>query len=142
MGKGAKTKGYLKDLKTGGIKKFIYNPNSFSTSRGAEYMEISSPGSSYPQFQYVRGEAKSVNLDLFLRSNNSWEVQSYVDFLNSLLPSEDSNSRFKKPNPVLFSFGSFVEKCIVLEVGVDYEDFDSSLNPTQAVAKLKLAVIK
>ena len=140
MGKGAKTKGYLKNLHTGGIKKFIYNPSSFSTDRGATYTELSSPGSSYPHFQYVKGEARNVSFDLFLRGT-SGEVASYVDFLNSLLPPENSSSNFKTPSPVLFAFGSFVAKCLVLDVGIDYTSFDEALNPTEANAKLKLVVI-
>ena len=51
MGKGAKTKGYIKNLSTGTLKKFLYNPNGFGTDRDVTFMEVSSPGSSYPHFQ-------------------------------------------------------------------------------------------
>lgn len=142
MGKGAKTKGYIKNLSTGTLKKFLYNPNGFGTDRDVTFMEVSSPGSSYPHFQYANGGAKSVSLELFLHDPKSSVVKSYVTFLEGLLPKESSTSKFQKPPQVLFAFGSFVEKCIVTSVGIDYEDFDSSLNPTQATAKLKLVVIK
>lgn len=143
MGKGAGTKGYMKNLSTGGIKKFIYNPSTFETTRGMDYAEISAPGSSYPHFQYSRGGNKSIRVDLFLR-DKAWqgETKSYIDFIEGLTPKEDSTSKFKKPPLVLFAFGSFVEKCIVVSVGVKYEDFDSSLNPTQATVSLELVVVK
>lgn len=142
MGKGAKTKGYIKNLSTGGIKKFIYNPSSFGTSRNVDYVEISAPGSSYPHFQYARGENKTVKLDLFLKDINGGETKSYVSFLEELVPKEDSTSKFKKPPLVLFAFGSFIEKCILTGLNVEYEEFDTSLNPTQATVSLSLVVIK
>lgn len=142
MGKGARTKGYIKNLTTGTLKNFIYNPSTFSTERDVKFMEVSSPGSSYPHFQYANGGAKSVSLSLFLQDPNSSVVSSYITFLEGLSPSESSTSKFQKPPQVLFAFGSFVEKCIVTSVGIEYEDFDSSLNPTKATANLKLVVIK
>lgn len=142
MGKGAKTKGYLKNMTTGTIKKFLYNPSGFSTARDTTFMEVSSPGSSYPHFQYASGGSKSIDLELFLHNTKSGETKSYITFLEGLCPKESSTSKFQKPPQVLFAFGSFVEKCIVTSVGIEYTMFDSSLNPTQATAKLKLVVIK
>lgn len=142
MGKGARTKGYIKNLTTGTIKKFIYNPTGFETERSVNFVEISSPGSSYPHFQYASGGAKSVSFDLFLYDTQSGETQQYINFLEGLCPKENSTSSFNKPPLVLFAFGSFVEKCILLSVGIEYTMFDSSLNPTQATAKLKLQVVK
>lgn len=143
MGRGAGTKGYIKNLSTGTIKKFIYNPSTFETARSMDYAEISAPGSSYPHFQYSKGGNKGIKLELFLRDKDwSGETKSYINFIEGLTPKEDSTSKFKKPPLVLFAFGSFVEKCIVVNVGIKYEDFDSSLNPTQASVSLELVVVK
>lgn len=140
--KGAGTKGYIKNLSTGTTKKFLYNPSSFGTARSIDYVEISAPGSSYPHFQYAKGGNKTVKLDLFLRDKSKGDTKSYVKFLEGLTPKEQSTSGFKKPPLVLFAFGSFVEKCVVTNLSIEYEEFDSSLNPTQAKASLDLVVIK
>ena len=143
MGKGAKNKGYIKNLTTGDIKKFIYNPSSFTTDRSTNFMEVSSPGSSYPHFQYASGGGKTLSVDIFLSDDiTKGATKSYVDFLEQLCPEENSNSSFKKPPQILFAFGTFMEKCIVTDLGIEYIDFDASLNPTQANATLKLVVIK
>lgn len=142
MGKGAKTKGYIKNLTTGDIKKFIYNPSSFSTDRGTTFMEVSSPGSSYPHFQYASGGGKTISVDLFLDDISKGDTKGYITFLEQLCPEEASNSSFKKPPQILFAFGSFMEKCVVTDLKIEYTSFDTSLNPTQATATLKLGVIK
>ena len=142
MGKGAGTKGYIKNLSTGVIKKFLYNPTTFGTARSIDYVEISAPGSSYPHFQYTKGGNKSIKLDLFLKDKSKGDTKSYVSFIEGLTPTESSTSKFKKPPLVLFAFGSFVEKCIVTDVDIEYEEFDSSLNPIQAKVSLGLVVVK
>lgn len=142
MGKGAKNKGYIKNLTTGTIKKFIYNPTGFSTERSTNFTEISSPGSSYPHFQYSNGGGKSIDVEIFLDDVKKGDTKSYITFLEGLCPTEDSNSKFKKPPMIMFAFGTFIEKCIVSSLGIEYTMFDKNLNPTQATAKLKLVVIK
>ena len=61
----AKTKGYLKNLSSGSIMKFQFNPETFSYSRGVSFSEIISPGMAYPRTQYTHGNAKTFSIDLF-----------------------------------------------------------------------------
>lgn len=140
MGKGARTKGYIKNMKTGEIRQFMYNPTSFGTERSVEFNEMSAPGSSYPKFQYVSGQVRGIELMLFLHGEGS-KVVTNIDFLNNLLPEENSSGRFNKPPVVLFAFGSFIKKCIVESVSVSYEEFHADLKPRIAVVGLSLKVV-
>lgn len=105
-------KAYMKNLATGGVFEFLFNPEGWDIDREVNYSEIKSPGSSYPKFQYVNGGAKTISFDLFLYGNNG-ECEKCINFLESFLPVEDSKSKFAKPPLMLFAFGIMIKKCIV-----------------------------
>lgn len=46
----------------------VYNPTELSFSKGAQIAEIDIPGLDAPLFQYVRGQAETLTLDLFFDS--------------------------------------------------------------------------
>lgn len=133
-------KGYLKNETTGGIKKFIYNPNSISESRDTNFVTISAPGSSYPKFQYVNGGAKNISLSLFLHGTDG-TVQSYIDFLESLLPPKQVGGDFSPPPTVLFAFGEIICRCILVKLDVQKEEFKTSLSVKQATVNLSLTEV-
>ena len=54
--RGAKTKGYIKNLKTGATKRFIFNPNTLKYDRQSNIIALDSPGVNYP----VLADRKSV----------------------------------------------------------------------------------
>lgn len=140
MGKGARTKGYLKNLSTGELRQFLYNPSSFTTSRGTNFSELTAPGMSYPKYQYVSGEAKTIDFQLFLYSNTG-AVTNEIKFLERLMPDEDSDARFSPPPQILFAFGAFTKKCILEDLRLEYIEFLENLAPRIAVASLSLKVV-
>lgn len=140
MGRGARTKGYIKNLNTGKINKFLYNPEQFSTSRNVNYSEISAPGSSYPVFQYVGGEVKTITFDLFLYGNKD-EVRTQIKFLEGFMPEEKSKTLFKRPPLMLFAFGSYIKTCILEGYSEEFGLFHSDLRPRIAIIRLSLKVV-
>ncbi len=44
----------------------MYNPTEFNIDRGASYAELAVPGLESPLLQFVRGEAETLGLELFL----------------------------------------------------------------------------
>ena len=135
MGVGATKKGYIKNKKTGKVKEFLFNPESVSDSRSVSFNEISSPGSSYPRFQYIKGEARSLSLNLFLRDTKKGTVKDYLSFLEGFLP---TGSKFSKPPVLIFAMGSDVRECILTDLQRNYEMYDKNLNPTQVTVTLSL----
>jgi len=140
MGRGARTKGYIKNLNTGTLRQFLYNPSSFQTARGASFSELTAPGMSYPKYQYVSGEAKELSVQLFLYSNVG-RVSREIEFLEGLLPVEDSGFEFNPPPQVLFGFGNFIHKCIVDNLNIEYIEFHENLEPKIAVASISFKVV-
>lgn len=135
MGVGASKKGYIKNKTTGKVKEFLFNPESISDSRSVVFNEISSPGSSYPRFQYVKGDARSLSLNLFLRDTKKGTVKDYLDFLEGFLP---KGGRFSKPPVLIFAMGSDVRECILTDYQRNFEEYDKNLNPTQVSVVLSL----
>lgn len=135
MGVGATKKGYIKNKTTGKVKEFLFNPESLSDQRSVSFNEISSPGSSYPRFQYIKGDARSLSLNLFLRDTKKGTVKDYLNFIEDFLP---SGSRFKKPPVLIFAMGSDVRECILTDLQRSFEEYDKNLNPTQVTVSLSL----
>lgn len=138
MGVGAQTKGYIKNKSTGEVKYFLFNPSGYEDSRGVEFSEISSPGSSYPRFQYVKTGARTMSLELFLTNTKKGTVASHLTFLEKFLP---KGARFSKPPVLIFAMGSDVRECIVTNVDRQFLEFDTNLNPTKVTVNLSLTLL-
>ena len=135
---GATTKGYIKNLISGEVKKFQFNPESFEHTRGATYSEIVAPGMSYPDTQFVHGNAKSFPVELFFYDKPcSGVIESYRKFIEDFLPPEKNNANFKKPPEMLFCYSNFLRRCVLEELTIRIEEGDSK-GPTMARFTLQL----
>lgn len=135
---GASTKGYIKNLTTGKVMSFQYNPESFEYSRGATYAEIIAPGMSYPDTQYVHGNARTFPIELFVFDKPSTGVvNSYKSFFEEFLPPE-SNIEYNKPPMMLFTYGDFIRKCVLEDLTIKMEEYDRWGRPTNARFSLSL----
>lgn len=136
---GARIKGYIKNLDSGRLMKFQYNPETFEYARGATYAELVAPGMSYPDTQYVHGNSRSFPIELFLYDKPSTGViDKQKEFFEGLLPPETNTLDFTKPPTALFVYGSFIKKCVVEEFNVKIEEYDSWGTPTMARFTLTL----
>lgn len=141
-GVGAKTKGYLKNGSTGEIKKFMFNPSSLDFTKSAVYSEVSSPGLNYPMTQYVRGNSFSFQLPLYIYDRPfSGAVKEWEDYLKKFLPPQENTTTYSKPDFVTVVMGSFIQNCVVESLQVQYTDFNSDLEPTEAMLTLSLKVV-
>ena len=140
MRAGARTKGYIKNAGTGKIVEFLYNPSSYTTSRQMNYQELTAPGISYPQFQFVSGGAKEINFTLFLYGTEG-EPKQFINFLNDFLPREKSDYPFMRPPEMLFAFGAYIKKCILVSFNEEYIEFNEDLTPKLVEIALTLKVV-
>lgn len=137
MGKGARTKGYLKDLKRNAIKQFMFNPEMFSDSQAFNYAVISGPCSSYPNFQYTGTGERTISVQLFLYGDSD-DIQSWMNFLEGLKPKK----RFDAPSEVLFAFGNYVKRCVITNSVRDRLQFDTDLKATYMMVSLSLMEVQ
>lgn len=138
MGVGAKKKGYIKNKTTGEVKSFLYNPSDFSDSRSVNFAEISSPGSSYPKFQYVSTGARTFTLNLYLTDTKKGTVADYLTFIEKFLP---KGSKFSKPPVLVFAMGTDVRECLLQSLDRSFTDFDANLNKKEVTLSLSLVEI-
>lgn len=136
---GAKTKGYLKNNNTGEKLMFYFNPTELEWDRGATYQEISSPGLSYPLFNYVRGNSIPLNVPLKVIDNPSTGlINKWEKFLAKLLPPTTNSSTYRKPDEVTFVMGNFIRECVLENLNTKYEDWNENLVPTECTFTLSL----
>lgn len=136
---GAKTKGYIKNNNSGDKLFFYFNPSELEWTRSATYQEISSPGLSYPLFNYVKGESTAFNLPLKVIDNpSSGLISTWEDFLNRLLPPTTNSSTYRKPDEVTIVMGSFIRECVVESLTTKYEMWDENLIPTECTFTVSL----
>lgn len=121
---------------------FQYNPEMFEDNIEVTYRAISSPGMSWPIYQYIGGEPRYVEFTLFLDHYNRTgenQVRKTINFLHSFLPYR--KDRFHAPPELLFSFGWFVKRCILSSLKVRYTMFDSNLQPIRAEVDIRLEIL-
>lgn len=136
---GAITKGYIKNLDTGKLINFQYNPETFEYSRGVTYSELIAPGMSYPTLQYVHGNSRSFSVELFLYDKPSTGViNNQKTFFQNLLPPESNKKNYSRPPMALFVYADFIKKCVVEGFNVKIEEYNSWGEPTMARFTLTL----
>lgn len=138
-------KAYIQNKWTGQILTFQYNPPEFEDSHMVNYAPLTSPGMSYPMFQYVGGEVRRVTFELFLDAREDPTrslVKKHIAFLHDFIPRANSGKAFTPPAIMVFAFGWFVKNCLLEDMKIRYEMFDEELNPIRATVQLTLAVIQ
>lgn len=143
-GKGAKTKGWLQNVKTKSKLSFQYNPETLTYGRSATYSEIVSPGMSYPITAYSHGNAREFPSELFLydKPYSGLIDKTVVSFLDACLPPEDNTSGFTSPPQVLFCYGTFIKKCVLLSYECSVTESDSKGNPVVATISLSFRQVE
>lgn len=131
MGKGAITKGYIQNLSSKKLMKFIYNPETVEYGYGTEYAVVKAPGAPHPVYQFVGGNERTITTTLLLdgRELGMQKVKDQMFFLGAWHPANSGYRRFSPPPPAMFAMGWLVKKVIIKEVNFRIILFDKNLNP-------------
>lgn len=139
-------KGYLENTANGHVLRFQYNPEEFNDDISVEYREIRSPGISYPIYQFVGGEPRTIEFTLFLdnmeNKGGTNKVRETINYLNTFLPAANRATRYNPPPELIFAFGWFVKPCILVAMPTRYTMFDRSLQPLRAEVDVQLRIIQ
>lgn len=136
--RGAKTKGYIKNLKTGATKRFIFNPNTLKYDRQSNIVALDSPGVNYPVLAYGSTKERTLEVALFLYGE---ATPRHISFLENLLPTDKGSVSGVSHPLALFVLGGKVKKVAVTDVSVEENMWDSSLNCTKATVTLKMVEV-
>lgn len=133
------TKGWMLNNVTGKKMSFQYNPTNFEYSRGVTYVDISAPGMAYPNTQFVRGNARSFSVPLFLYDNPcTGLINDYMLFIGAFLTPETNVKGYTRPPDMTFCYGYFIRKCVLEDLNINIEQFDENGNAIQATFTLQL----
>ena len=146
-------KGYLTRKDDPSVRvTFLFNPKEFSVEKSNQYAEVNIPGLSSPVFQFVRGNARSVTMDLFFDTyEEGTDVRIFTDRITgwdagsmaSSLPGSakglmDIDSELHAPPVCLFIWGAFVFQCIIERVSKRFTLFLPEGIPVRATLSVTL----
>lgn len=130
----------------------LFNPKELSIEKSNQFAEVNIPGLSSPIFQFVRGNARSVTMDLFFDTyEKGTDVRMYTDKITgwdagsmySKIPKEkkglmDIDSELHAPPVCLFIWGQFVFQCIIERVSKKFTMFLPKGIPVRATLNVTL----
>jgi hypothetical protein len=146
-------KGYLTRKDKESVKvPFLFNPKELSIEKSNQYSEVNIPGLPSPIFQFVRGNARSVTMDLFFDTyEQGKDVRIYTDQITgwdagsmySKLPNEkkglmDIDSDLHAPPVCIFIWGAFIFQCIIERVSKRFTMFLPEGVPVRATLSVTL----
>lgn len=121
-------KGRLGDLT------FQLNPTTMQYDTGGVWAQINSPGMTNPISSYSYGKPKQFKFELWINRKHQAPV-NMGDTFNKLHRYRNSKE------PVIFAYGSFVCKVIVIDCPFDIEAWNSNLSITEMRVPITLQVI-
>jgi len=135
---------------------FLFNPKELTVEKSNQFAEVAIPGLSSPVFQFVRGNARSVTMDLFFDTyEEGIDVRTFTDRITgwdagsmfSNLPGSakglmDIDSELHAPPICLFIWGAFVFQCIIERVSKRFTMFLPEGIPVRATLSVTLKEYK
>ncbi len=130
----------------------LFNPAELSVEKSNHYAEVSIPGLSAPVYQFVRGNARSISLELFFDTYEQgkdvrlftdritgWDTGSmYSNLPNGERGLMDIDSELHAPPVCLFVWGTYVFQCIIDSVSKKFTMFNASGLPLRATLNVTL----
>lgn len=135
----AKYHGYIKNLNTQEIRKFQFNPEQFSYSRGVTYTDSISPGMAYPETQFSHGNTREFDIELFMYDPYcTGLIKQYMLFLGAFLTPETNVPEYTRPPEMLFYYGYFIRRCVLTNLNIIHEWLDEQGTPLMSRYQLTL----
>lgn len=130
----------------------MFNPKELSVEKSNQFAEVNIPGLPSPVFQFVRGNARSVTMDLFF---DTYELGTDVRMFTDRITGWDGGSMFSRlpggakglmdidsdlhaPPICLFIWGAFVFQCIIERVSKRFTMFLPEGIPVRATLSVTL----
>lgn len=120
----------ITNLQTGNVITVMFNPEEYSLDEGNAFAEIGIPGLRTPPIQYVRGNARVLQMELFFDTYETRaDVRSRTGQLVALLNKDVTT---QAPPILLFSWGSLNFQCVLESVGQRFLMFLEDGTPVRA----------
>lgn len=108
----------------------MFNPEEYSLDSGNTFAEIDVPGLARPPIQYVRGNLRTLKMELFFDTYES--SRDVRDFTGKIVALLEKDPVLKAPPILLFSWGRLNFKCVLDSVGQKFTMFSGEGIPVRA----------
>lgn len=99
----------------------LFNPNEYTLDKQVNYSDEELPGRETPVTQFVRGEAETLSMDLFLdTSEEGSDVRDHTDRIHELL---EVDEELHAPPVCRFVWGTLSFTCVVQNASMSYTMF-------------------
>ena len=123
-------KATITNLTTGELIPVMFNPGEYSLDLGNTFAEIGIPGLRTPPIQYVRGNSRSLKMELFFDTSDRREdVRDSTRQVAALLENEPTTHA---PPILLFSWGGLNFKGVLESLGQRFTLFTENGTPVRA----------
>jgi Contractile injection system tube protein/LysM domain len=110
--------------------KVMFNPEEYSLDSANTFAEVGIPGLARPPIQYVRGNLRTLKMELFFDTyEDRSDVREHTGKIVALL---EKDPALKAPPILLFSWGMLNFKCVLDNVGQKFTMFLSEGIPVRA----------
>jgi LysM repeat protein len=114
----------------------MYNPEELKLEQGNTFAEVGVPGLNAPPFQYVRGKARALTMELFFDTyETGQDVRTHTARVVSLL---DKAPQTQAPPVLLFSMGRFQFQCVLVDAGQRFTMFLRDGTPVRSTLSVRL----
>src|SRR5690349_5582733 len=114
-------KAVITNTQTGEQIRVMFNPAEYSLDLGNTFAEIGIPGLRTPPIQYVRGNGRSLKMELFFDTcETRGDVRQETRRVTALL---ESDPILRAPPILLFSWGGLNFRCVLESVGQRFTMF-------------------
>lgn len=114
----------------------LFNPTEYSIDRGASFAELQVPGLSTPILQFVRGEASTLSVELFLdRTNSRKNVEESLKALRAFVLIDGD---LHAPPVCQFVWGNTLFQGVVTSLKEKFTLFDESGDVLRARVTLSM----
>ena len=139
-------KAYLERTDKNGTKiiPFLFNPKEFSVEKSNQFAEVNVPGLSAPIIQFIRGNARTITMDIFFDTyEEGTDVREHTDKITGWEAGEqkglmDIDSDLHAPPICIFRWGDFRFQCIIERISKRFTMFLPDGKPVRATLNVSL----
>ncbi|MET7900733.1 LysM peptidoglycan-binding domain-containing protein [Streptomyces sp. NPDC005355] len=113
----------------------MYNPEELKLDQSNTFAEVGIPGLDTPPVQYVRGNARTLSMELFFDTYETGDdVRGHTTAIIRLL---DKEPQTQAPPVLLFSLGRFQFQCVLVEAGQRFTMFLRDGTPVRSTMSVR-----
>lgn len=124
----------------GEVIEVLFNPNQYQLNKANTFSEVAIPGLGAPPIQFVRGNARTLSMQLFFDTyEQGTDVREYTSQITGLL---EVDSELHAPPICLFSWGDLSFRGVLESANQQFVLFLSDGTPARATMDISMKEIK